>query len=716
MNDSISFYNPRRLAWTLVLAAVLAAGLVVPVLTAAPVQAQGGSRAISVGDVVSGTLDSANIMQAYSLRASAGDTITIDVTTDTDELAPVVMVTDDAGAIVAQDLDLSTAATANLVDLELPTSGTYYILVMRGSGAEGTASGSFTLALTGIQQIGGQTVTLPNGGITFELQWLDAVNLDLEVRDPVGGAIFNESPGSGSGGVLDADINANCAAAISDNPTETIAWPAGTVPAGSYEAIVYYTDACGIGGPQVFTLSASVNGQEQQVLTGTINPGQEYLARVVLDANSEWSLVNGGVNAGLNVTVFSNQIANASPVALGSTVSGTVSNITPAQAYTFNATAGTTVNVNMTAQTGSLDTYVALLGPNGAILATNDDAPNTTNSSLSQSVAVDGTYTVIATRYGLSIGGTEGEYNLSVTGAQSATAADTTGTGTGTVIATPIATAATGTGATTPAVTALPDGAIEVKLEWATEADLQLQVRDPRGDTVFDDQPIITSGGELIADGNVRCENPTSSPVSYIYWPQNRLQPGTYEVEVWFQNTCDDPRSVDFGLSVDVNNQTIINTNQPSSPNSRYMITFNVQPDGTAVAGPGDFFEMSNAQSLDYQAALPNAQTISYGGLVSGSITDQQRYVVYAFEAQAGDRVTIGMDATGGTLDPALYLITPENFQLAFNDDVTPGIEPNSVIEKVTLPSAGTYYIIATHYGLHVGGTQGSYTLTLVQD
>ena len=74
------------------------------------------------------------------------------------------------------------------------------------------------------------------------------------------------------------------------------------------------------------------------------------------------------------------------------------------------------------------------------------------------------------------------------------------------------------------------------------------------------------------------------------------------------------------------------------------------------------------------------------------------------------------MNAQGGTLDPALYLISPEQIQIDYNDDVTAGENPNSVIEQVTLPSTGTYYIIATHYGLNVGGTQGTFNLTLVQD
>jgi len=47
---------------------------------------------------------------------------------------------------------------------------------------------------------------------------------------------------------------------------------------------------------------------------------------------------------------------------------------------------------------------------------------------------------------------------------------------------------------------------------------------------------------------------------------------------------------------------------------------------------------------------------------------------------------------------------------------VTPGDNTNSVIEEVTLASTGTYYIIATHYGLNVGGTQGTYNLELIQE
>ncbi|MCL4236716.1 MAG: pre-peptidase C-terminal domain-containing protein [Anaerolineae bacterium] len=690
-----------RLGWSAclsVMALALSLGLVA---SPATTFAQGNTgRAISVGDVVTGSLSAENFAQVYTLAASAGDTITIDVTTEVAELALVVVVTNAQGSVIVQDLDRATPTTASIADIEVPVSGTYYIWVMRGSGAEGNASGDFTLQLSGIQQVGGQTVTLGSGGIVVELGWNAAVDLNLEVRDPVGGTAHRFRPGTPSGGVLDADINANCDAAIATNPTETIAWPAGTVPAGSYEIITYYSNVCSTGGPQLFTLNTTVNGETAQTLTGTLNPGQEYLARLELDTNGEWTLVNGGVNAGLDLAAYAAEIGTADPIAVGSTVSGIVTNRVPVQAYSFNGSAGTSITVDMRAQSGSLDPFLILLGPDNTPLDSNDDASSdSADARISRNLVVEGTYTVLAARYGLGIGGTEGEFTLTLTAAEPAEDAGTI---------TPEATATVEGG--------LPSGAVEVKLEWATNADMQLLVRDPNGDSVYDDIPVVQSGGILEMDGNVGCLEPTTSPVSYIYWPPNRLLPGVYEIEVWYQNTCDDTTPVNFGLSVNVQGQSVINTSQPASPDSRYVITFTVAPDGTVVAGPGGFFSMANASTLNYQTALASATPLAYGQTVSGSITDQRRFVLYSFEGQQGDIVTIGMNATGGTLDTAVYLISPEGIQVAYNDDATPGENRNSVIAKATLASSGTYYIIATHYGLSFGGTQGTYTLTLVQD
>ena len=688
-----------RRAGLAILVFTLAAGLI-----SSPVFAQDSvRRQLVVGDVVTGTLNAETFVQIYSVSASAGDTITIDVTTDAEDLAPVVIVTNQQGNVVASDADLTSPTTASIADINLPTSGTYYIVVMRGSGAEGDAAGQFELRLSGLQQVGGQTVTLTNGGLLFELSWNAAVNLNLEVRDPVGGTVHAFSPGSPSGGTLDVDVNASCELATAASPTETIAWPQGEVPAGSYEIIVYYVDACDSGGPQVFTISASANGEEPETITGTLNPGQEYVARMELATDAAWDLVNGGIPAGLDFSQFRNLFGQAEPIATGSTVSGLITNAAPAQAFAFEGTAGTIVDIVAEAQTGSLDTAIALYDPNNAVVATNEDAnENTTNSALRASLTQDGTYTVIVSRYALSIGGTEGEFTLTVTEAAGGAAA-----------ATPVVSGTTPLDARLDELN-LPQGSIEIALTWNTFADVQLLVRDPNGDSVYDDQEQVTSGGVLALAGNVGCLEPTNTPVSYIYWPANRLPQGTYEIEVWNQNSCEDTTPVTFDLTVTVLEQTVLNTQQQIAPDARFMITFEVAADGTATAGPGGFFNMTNASSLNYQNQLSNATPLAYGSSVSGSITEQQRYQLYSFEAQQGDVITAVMNATGGTLDPALYLISPDGIQVAYNDDIVPGENRNSAIEDQALAFTGTYYLIATHYGLQVGGTYGTYTLDLV--
>ncbi len=172
-----------RRAGLAILVLTLAAGLI-----SSPVFAQDSvRRQLVVGDVVTGTLNSETFVQMYSISASAGDTITIDVTTEVSDLAPVVIVTDQRGSVVASDVDLSSPTTASIADINIPNTGTYYIAVMRGSGAEGEAGGQFTLRLSGLQQVAARWSRLTGGGLLFELSWNAAVNLNLEVRDPVGG-------------------------------------------------------------------------------------------------------------------------------------------------------------------------------------------------------------------------------------------------------------------------------------------------------------------------------------------------------------------------------------------------------------------------------------------------------------------------------------------------------------------------------------------------
>jgi hypothetical protein len=168
-----------------------------------------------------------------------------------------------------------------------------------------------------------------------------------------------------------------------------------------------------------------------------------------------------------------------------------------------------------------------LIGPDGNVVASNDDAgPATRNSEIVNLTLPEGRYTILATRFALSIGGTEGNYTLSI---------NTTGRVVPTTV--PVAGAATPTVATG---TGLPTGFIQVTLIWNTNSDLRLLIRDPNGVSVFSDNRVPDNSGILDRLGNFKCENTTTTPLTYAYWPTNIRISGTYEVGVWMQDLCNE--------------------------------------------------------------------------------------------------------------------------------------------------------------------------------
>ncbi|MCY4527006.1 MAG: PPC domain-containing protein, partial [Anaerolineaceae bacterium] len=108
---------------------------------------------------------------------------------------------------------------------------------------------------------------------------------------------------------------------------------------------------------------------------------------------------------------------------------------------------------------------------------------------------------------------------------------------------------------------------------------------------------------------------------------------------------------------------------------------------------------------------LERATLLSSSERVSGSITNENKFDLYAFEGKAGDVVTVSMVATAGRLDSALALLDPQGFRLADNDDAIAGENTDSLIREHVLLEDGRYYVLATHYGMGYGGTTGSYDL-----
>lgn len=697
-------------------------GVLLLISMSAAAQAQ-SSRNLVPGTPLSGTLDNTNnIVQVFTLVGNAGQSVAL-TAANTISVPMALALTDAAGATIAQivDDDLSGDVTLTAV---LPAPGVYYVTVFKAAGVGSIGALDFTITLAGEGEAPLPTATpaaavdaaeallsatLPpltevaatpdaaaqapfinSTGITITLAWNSSNDLDLEVRDPVGGSLYWTTPTVNSGGSLSPNVNQGCGVTNATNPTETAVWLPGGVPVGSYEVLVYFQEACAGDAPQTFTISAIANGTTLTPVTGTLLPEQTFVTSFVIDANGAAALTGlaGIVDEQILPAPAAQILANAVPATVGTAITGTITNAQPYQAYQFQGSANEVVSITMQATSGSLDTYLALLDAGGTIVRFNDDlAPGVTDSAMNDVLLPNsGTYTVVATRYAKAIGGTEGEYTLTI-GSASAGLPE--------------------------AFLALPRGSLEVRLLWNTAADLQLLLRDAAGDSVFDDRPQILSGAILGADGNVNCRAPQGETAfSYIYYPQT-IQPrlGSYEVEVWYQNACNETRPTTFSLFIILNGREVYSATAQPIPGERFLTSFTIGADGTAQPSDGGIYR--GLVSLDYQSQVENASVIVSGVPANGSITPDNKFDVFVFDGQAGDRVDIAMNATSGTLDTTLYLVGPAGSQLAENDDVVPGVNKNSLIANFTLPETGRYIIIATHFGALYGGTIGTYTLNL---
>lgn len=687
-------------------------------------------RTLTPGAPVTGVLDNQSVAQVYTFAAEAGDTVLLTARSAAG-LGLALLVTDSAGVPLAQAFNTTGTLT---LQAELPARGTYYVTVLSAIGVllptgstfeltltmgEGSA---LVLAATALPELSQdeeapeqQAVTLPeplparsfvpsrvliSNGLQIALTWNSTANLDLEVRDPVGGSLRFATPSVNSGGVFDANANALCVAATANSPTERASWPAGAIPTGSYEVIVYYqplTD-CPTTEPADFSINVVLDGQLIEPIIGRIQPNEIFLASFEVGPDAVVTAGRGGLYTDTTVlppVPVADLLAVARPIQRDVIVEDVLTNDWYYRVYSFAGSAGDLITITMDAVSGSLDTLLLLLDAAGNVIDSNDDsAPGNTNAAIvNRRLLSAGTYYIVATRYGKDVGGTEGGYELRLTGPVGDLPQEVIDLG-------------------------LARGDVEIVLSWNTNADLQLLVRDPRGDSIYDDIPLVPSGGRLAADGNVNCRASQTSPISYIYWPQGTLTPGVYEVEVWYQNTCNDNRPVTFELAVFVDGALVFSDTASPTVLEKYVTNFTIGVDRSVRADLGGFIGTSqriDAGSLDWRSQLDRAVPVVSGQPVTGSITADNKFDLYVFEGRAGDVVSINMIATAGRLDTALFLMDPNGIQIAENDDAVVGESTDSLISDFTLPQDGQYIIIATHFGMRYGGTTGAYNLTFTR-
>lgn len=702
-------------------------------LLASITSAQEAAATLTADTPATGSLSTDNPVDVYVFTAT-GDVASLNVSSPA---IPVgILLTDPFGATVAEAFP-TDAGEAALQDIPVDAGASYLVTVFTTdintgdytltlslpdeADSEATAAESEAEATPEAETVqatevpvatvgnvvtsleASETIQL-NNGMEVRLEWDAAVDLNLEVRDPNGNTLFFNSRTSPIGGSFGFDANGLCEV-ISDAPVETASWGPGFLPTGSYEILVYYRQDCEALAQIVpFSLTVTVNGNVLPTVDATIAPSpvensdSVYLSNFIVEDAATATINEGGAypdTAIDNLTIpFANLQAGAQPISFNTPTQGAIFEAQDFIGYSFEAEADDSVTISMTATSRNLDTLIQLVGPTGGIVAVNDDSGGSTNSTITnQRIPQTGTYYVVATRYGKEIGGTEGEFTINITEAT----------------------------ATIPAAIVgleVPQGDIQAYLTWNNNTDVQLLVRDPVGQAVFDDSPQVTSGGLLAENGNVNCTVSEGDPLSYIYWPPGLARPGTYEVDVWFQNTCGVTGITEVTLTVIVQGEVIIVETATPAIGDNFVTNFTINPDGTVTVGQaGIVRDAVSPTDIEDEERLPIQPNVP----LTGSINSQNPLDVYVFDGTAGQIVTIAMErAPGSVLDTKLFLLSGAGIQLDFNDDAPEGAfigvegrTTDSFIGGFVLPADGQYIIVASRYATVFGGTSGAYQLSL---
>lgn len=86
------------------------------------------------------------------------------------------------------------------------------------------------------------------------------------------------------------------------------------------------------------------------------------------------------------------------------------------------------------------------------------------------------------------------------------------------------------------ATTSVGTGDVQVTLTWYAEADIDLYVEDPTGETVSYSNTDVSSGGQLDRDN--LCTNFEMGRPENIFWPENGAPEGIYKVSVNYYGDC----------------------------------------------------------------------------------------------------------------------------------------------------------------------------------
>ena len=331
---------------------------------------------------VSGTLNDAEPRMVYTFTGLRGDVIAIDLTVTSGDLDPMLTLVDSVGTVVAQSDDGTTAGRGvrdlRLDSLHIPRSDQYSLIVGRFGYQLGTTSGAYSLA---VDRIG---VSSASGSA---LRYGDSVYNTITDSNPQVYYSFRATRGDvitirmqRASGDLDPElllVNSQ-SQVVADNDDSP----------GSLDAAI---NGFIVREDGVYVVIASRFGQAAGRSKGAF----------VLSLAS-------GADSGLGRT-----IEFSMPILPGVPTQGELTSSNSAHYYSFEGKRDEVVTIRMNRPSGALDSFLALLDPTRREITSDDDGGGGQNALIQRFVLpVDGTYTILATRFERAQGTSVGPYTL----------------------------------------------------------------------------------------------------------------------------------------------------------------------------------------------------------------------------------------------------------------------------------------------------------------
>jgi hypothetical protein len=423
-----------------------------------------------------------------------------------------------------------------------------------------------------------------------------------------------------------------------------------TVQSGNLDPVVSLFDDTG---NVIFTRD---DGDDSQVIDTTLTiqtTGRHYL--VIGRFGYEQGVTKGDFELTLErVGVISEQGTN---LIYDVPIINAITSTQPQVYYTFQADAGSIINIDMSRSSGTLDPYLQVVDRNRFVIAENDDAPGGTRNARIQNLVLReaGTYIVVATRYGQAAGDSAGNFVLMVS--------ESEGSGLGNSDLVPLA------------------------ITYGQKVDETIDDEQYQRFYVFD-----AERDDLITATMRRTKGQIDA---YLILADSNLQPIA--------------ENDDSGGGTNARLDRI----RIPATGRYYLVAQRV--DGILGVGSGEFQLELTREGSAFENVNPAIPRLEYSDSYEDNISEADPDSLFAFWGNEGDIVTITMNRASGDLDPVLVLLDEQQNPVRSDDDS--GGRQNARLTRITLPDSGIYYIRAARYSgtdpESNPNTAGAYSLTL---